>query len=51
MNIDVEQIKGELNQLCRDYVGILNEMKEHNIINHDTYDECTANKIVFFQQE
>ncbi|MGL5712439.1 MAG: hypothetical protein ACRCXT_04120 [Paraclostridium sp.] len=51
MSIDIEKIKEELNQLCRDYVGILNEMKEKNIINDIIFEECTTNKITFLQQE
>lgn len=51
MNIDIEEIKGELNQLCKDYVGILNDMKDNNIINDDIFNTCAVNKIIFFQEE
>lgn len=51
MNIDIERIKGELDQLCRDYVGILSQMKKNNIISSDTFYECTANKMIFFKEE
>lgn len=49
MSIDIKEIKGELNQLCEDYINILNKMKDNKIINSDIYCKCTLNKVTFLE--
>ena len=46
MSIDINEIKEELDQLCKDYVDIVSKMKNNKIINDDIYLNCVSNKIV-----
>lgn len=47
--MNINEIKGELEQLCKDYINIINKMKENYIINEDMYIKCTSNKIEFLE--
>ncbi|GAA0866362.1 hypothetical protein [Paraclostridium tenue] len=49
MRIDIKEIKGELSQLCEDYINILNKMKDDKIINKDLYQKCVLNKIDYLE--
>ncbi|WP_373600637.1 hypothetical protein [Paraclostridium bifermentans] len=49
MRININEIKEDLNQLCKDYINIINKMKENNIINNETYVKCMSNKIEFLE--
>ncbi|WP_278681834.1 hypothetical protein [Paraclostridium bifermentans] len=50
MNIDIKEIKEELDQLCKEYIDIVSKMKNKNIINDDTYSNCVSNKIEFLEK-
>ncbi|MEG1410682.1 MAG: hypothetical protein RSD36_12665 [Terrisporobacter sp.] len=50
MSIDIKEIKGELNQLCEEYINIITKMKNENIINRDTYHKCISNKVDFLEK-
>ncbi|MCB5942742.1 hypothetical protein LJB68_14540 [bacterium 210820-DFI.6.52] len=50
MSIDINEIKEELDQLCKDYVDIVSKMKNNKIINDDIYLNCVFNKIEFLEK-
>lgn len=50
MSIDINEIKEELDQLCKDYVDIVSKMKNKKIINDDIYLNCVSNKIEFLEK-
>ncbi|WP_270659502.1 hypothetical protein [Paraclostridium bifermentans] len=50
MSIDINEIKEELDQLCKDYVDIVSKMKNNKIINDDIYLNCVSNKIEFLER-
>ncbi|MGG2469112.1 hypothetical protein ACOV1W_15385 [Paraclostridium bifermentans] len=50
MSIDINEIKEELDQLCKDYVDIVSKMKNNKIINDDIYLNCVCNKIEFLEK-
>lgn len=50
MSIDINEIKEELDQLCKDYVDIVSKMKNNKIINDDIYLNCVSNKIEFLEK-
>lgn len=50
MSIDINEIKEELDQLCKDYVDIVSKMKNNKIINDDIYLNCISNKIEFLEK-
>ena len=49
MSIDIKDIKGELSQLCEDYINILNKMKDDKIINKDLYQKMCIKINGFFR--
>lgn len=49
MGININEIKEELNQLCKDYIKIINKMQENDIINNETYVRCISNKMEFLE--
>ncbi|MGL5641102.1 MAG: hypothetical protein ACRDDM_02470 [Paraclostridium sp.] len=50
MSIDIKEIKGELNQLCEEYISIITKMKNENIINSDLYNKCISSKVDFLEK-
>lgn len=50
MSIDINEIKEELDQLCKDYLDIVSKMKNNKIINDDIYLNCVSNKIEFLEK-
>ena len=47
MHINI--IKNELEQLCSEYVSILEELKEKGIITNDVFENCTSLKNEFLK--
>ena len=51
MSIDINEIKEELDQLCKDYIEIVKKMKEIEIITEDTYQNCISNKLKYLEDD
>lgn len=45
-----ENIKKELQEICIDYVKILEKLKNSNIISKDEFEKFTDNKILFIEE-
>ncbi|GAA0702789.1 hypothetical protein GCM10008904_09540 [Paraclostridium ghonii] len=50
MGLDIKEIKEELDQLCKDYIDIVNKMKNKEIINDDIYLKCISSKLEFLEK-
>ncbi|CEP81512.1 hypothetical protein QJR30_00015 [Paraclostridium sordellii] len=50
MNIEIKDIKEDLNHLCQEYINIITKMKDEDIINSDLYNKCTSSKIDFLEK-
>ena len=46
----IEELKEELKQLCTDYLNILQELKNKEIISEDTFKICSINKNSFLEE-
>lgn len=46
----VEEVKNELKKLCTDYLNILQQLKEQEIISEETFDMCSINKKTFLEE-
>ncbi|CAH2215254.1 hypothetical protein [Tepidibacter aestuarii] len=49
MNRDIELIKSELESLCKDFVDMLDNMRDKDIINEEEYIEYTSKKFEFLK--
>lgn len=47
---NIEDVKKELDQLCEEYIEVLKNLKNKNIISKDTFDECISSKVVFLDK-
>ncbi len=50
MYSSTEDIKKELQQLCNEYLGILEKLKDEDIINKETFDLCSCSKLSFLEE-
>ena len=50
MYSSIDEIKKELNNLCSEYIRILEILKEKEIITKETFQECSCNKISFLEK-
>lgn len=50
MYISKENIKKELQELCVDYIKILEKLKNNNMISNDEFKKFTDNKILFIEE-
>jgi len=46
----MEEIKKELQELCNEYLNILDNLKNDDIISQDTYDKCSEQKVSFLEE-
>jgi len=46
----MEEIKKELQELCNEYLTILDNLKNDDIISQDTYDKCSEQKVSFLEE-
>lgn len=46
----IEDVKKELKDLCIEYVSILENLKNNNIITDDEFEKCANNKILFIEE-
>lgn len=46
----LEEIKEELQQLCTDYLDILQHLKNQKIISEETFNICSLNKNSFLEK-
>lgn len=47
----LEEVKDELNKLCTDYLNILQQLKDQEIINEETFKMCSINKKSFLEEK
>nr|WP_317334089.1 hypothetical protein [uncultured Romboutsia sp.] len=45
----VEEVKEELEKLCTDYLDILQQLKNQEIISEEIFKKCSINKKSFLQ--
>ncbi len=50
MYSSTEDVKKELQQLCNDYLDILQRLKDEDIINKETFDLCSLSKKIFLEE-
>jgi hypothetical protein len=50
-NMSIEDIKIELDKLCMEYISILKNMKDNDIITDDEFKNCIENKLVFVENQ
>ncbi|MBU5308632.1 hypothetical protein NSA24_10795 [Clostridioides mangenotii] len=50
MYSSMEEIKKELQELCNEYLTILDNLKNDDIISQDTYDKCSEQKVSFLEE-
>lgn len=48
--MSVEDVKKELKELCIEYVSILENLKNNDIITEDEFEKCANNKILFIEE-
>ena len=46
----IEEVKDELKQLCTDYLNILQELKNQEIINEELFEKYSVNKKSFLEE-
>ncbi|MGL5694211.1 MAG: hypothetical protein ACRCXA_09040 [Peptostreptococcaceae bacterium] len=46
----IEDIKKELEQLCEEYVDVLEGLKNKKEITEDTFEKCVSNKVLFLDR-
>jgi len=46
----IEEVKDELRQLCTDYLNILQELKNQEIINEELFEKYSVNKKSFLEE-
>lgn len=49
--MSIEDIKIELDKLCMEYISILKNMKDNDIITDDEFKNCIENKLVFVENQ
>lgn len=47
---NIDDVKNQLEQLCEEYIEILESLKSKNVISKDTFDQCVSNKILFLDK-
>ena len=47
---NIEDVKKELEQLCEEYIEVLKDLKNKNVISEDTFDNCVGSKILFLDK-
>lgn len=47
----VEEVKEELKKLCTDYLNILQQLKNEDLISEETFKRCSINKKSFLDEE
>lgn len=50
MYSSIDDVKKELKELCSEYVNILEELKQEDIITKETFEICSSNKISFLEE-
>lgn len=48
--MSMEDVKKELKELCREYVSILENLKNNKMITDDEFEKCANNKILFIEE-
>lgn len=48
--MSMENIRKELKELCKEYVSILENLKNNDIITDDEFEKCANNKILFIEE-
>lgn len=48
--MSMENIRKELKELCKEYVSILENLKNNDIITDDEFEKCVNNKILFIEE-
>ena len=46
----VEEVKEELKKLCTDYLNILQQLKNEELISEETFEKCSINKKSFLEE-
>ena len=46
----VEEVKEELKKLCTDYLNILQQLKNEDLISEETFEKCSINKKSFLEE-
>ena len=46
----VEEVKEELKKLCTDYLNILQQLKNEELISEETFEKCSINKKSFLEK-
>ena len=46
----IEEVKDELKELCTDYLNILQELKDKEIINEELFEKYSINKKSFLEE-
>jgi len=46
----IEEVKDELKQLCTDYLNILQELKNQEIIDEELFEKYSVNKKSFLEE-
>ena len=47
----VEEVKEELKELCTDYLNILQQLKNEELISEETFKVCSINKNSFLEDK
>ncbi|WP_200865886.1 hypothetical protein [Metaclostridioides mangenotii] len=50
MYSSMDEIKKELQELCSEYLTILDDLKDEELISQDTYEKCSAQKVSFLEE-
>ncbi|MCR8745932.1 hypothetical protein [Romboutsia lituseburensis] len=50
MYSSMDKIKEELKELCNEYIHILEQLKDDEIITEETYDICSSSKVSFLEE-
>lgn len=48
--MSMEDVKRELKELCIEYVSILENLKDNDIITDEEFEKCANNKILFVEE-
>ncbi|QJA09846.1 hypothetical protein HF520_13640 [Romboutsia sp. CE17] len=47
---EIDDVKKELEQLCEEYIKVLENLKSKNMISSDTFEQCAGSKIMFLNK-
>lgn len=50
MHSDISKIKSDLENLCNEYVKILEKLKEDGIVTDEVFEKCTSVKTSFLEE-